>query len=93
MPIEGTSIPRAFRSRLIDRIGLELTKAYIKKGWRVIAAVRTPHTMLETEGGEVVVVKLDVGDKKDAKTVCPTSPSDILTVGGRGTQEQRDYPC
>jgi hypothetical protein len=45
-----------------------LTKAYIEKGWRVIAAVRDPSTMPEVRR-EVVVVKLDAGEKEDAKKV------------------------
>lgn len=45
-----------------------MTKAYIEKGWRVIAAVRDPNKMSEV-GGEVVVVKLDAGEKEDAKKV------------------------
>jgi uncharacterized protein YbjT (DUF2867 family) len=46
-----------------------LAKAYIEKGWRVIAAVRDPNKMPEVGGGEVVVVKLDAGEKEDAKKV------------------------
>jgi hypothetical protein len=45
-----------------------LAKAYIEKGWRVIAAVRDPSTMPEVRE-EVVVVKLDAGVKEDAKNV------------------------
>jgi uncharacterized protein YbjT (DUF2867 family) len=51
---------------------LELTKAYLEKGWRVIAAVRDIESMPEVTGyehGEVVVVKLDAGEKEDAKKV------------------------
>ena len=34
-----------------------------------MAAVRDPSTMPEVRG-EVVIVKLDVGEKEDAKNVC-----------------------
>ena len=56
------------------RVGLELTKAYIQKGWKVIAAVRDPKSMPKTEGGEVVVIKLDAGEKEDAKKASLFSP-------------------
>jgi norsolorinic acid ketoreductase len=46
-----------------------LTKAYLEKGWKVIAAVRDPKKMPDLKEGEVVVVKLDVGEKEDAKKV------------------------
>lgn len=49
-----------------DRVGLELTKAYLHRGWRVIAAVRDPSTMPHLDG-EMVVLKFDVGEKGDAK--------------------------
>jgi uncharacterized protein YbjT (DUF2867 family) len=45
-----------------------LTKAYLEKGWKVIAAVRDPSKMPKVEG-EVVVVRLEVGEKEDAKKV------------------------
>jgi putative NADH-flavin reductase len=48
-------------------VGLELTKAYLEKGWKVIAAVRDPSKM-KVEG-DVMVVKLEVGEKGDAKKV------------------------
>jgi putative NADH-flavin reductase len=48
-------------------VGLELTKAYLEKGWKVIAAVRDPSKM-KIEG-DVMVVKLEVGEKEDAKKV------------------------
>ena len=49
-------------------VGLELTKAYLEKGWKVIAAVRDTKKMPDLQGkGEVVVVKLDSGEKEDAK--------------------------
>jgi putative NADH-flavin reductase len=54
---------------LINSVGLELTKAYLQKGWKVIAAVRDPSKM-EIEG-DVMVVKLEVGEKEDAKNVRP----------------------
>jgi putative NADH-flavin reductase len=44
-----------------------LTKAYLEKGWKVIAAVRDPSKM-KIEG-DVMVVKLEVGEKEDAKKV------------------------
>jgi hypothetical protein len=47
---------------------LELTKAYLEKGWKVIAAVRDTKKMPDVKG-EVVVVKLDSGEKEDAKKV------------------------
>jgi NADP-dependent 3-hydroxy acid dehydrogenase YdfG len=50
----------------MSSIGFELTKAYAQKGWRVIAAVRDIKKMPEVRG-EVVVVKLDAGEKEDAK--------------------------
>jgi hypothetical protein len=56
---------------LIIRVGLELTKAYLSKGWKVIAGVRDPKKMPDLEG-EIVVVKLDAGEKEDAKKVCLT---------------------
>ena len=47
---------------------MELTKAYLEKGWKVIAAVRDTRKMPDLQGkGEVVVVKLDSGEKEDAK--------------------------
>lgn len=55
------------------RVGLELTKAYLEKGWKVVAAVRDPKSMPKLDGGEVVTVKLDAGEKEDAKKVIPTS--------------------
>jgi NAD(P)-dependent dehydrogenase (short-subunit alcohol dehydrogenase family) len=54
----------------MSSIGFQLTEAYIEKGWRVIAAVRDVSKMLEVRG-EVVVVKLDAGEKEDAKNVRP----------------------
>lgn len=49
---------------------MELTKAYLEKGWKVIAAVRDTKKMPDLQGeGEVVVVKLDSGEKEDAKKV------------------------
>lgn len=48
-----------------------MTKAYLEKGWKVIAAVRDPKSMPKLDQGEVVVVKLDAGEKDDAKKVCP----------------------
>ena len=52
---------------LTIRVGLELTKAYLEKGWKVIAAVRDPSKM--DIKGDVMVVKLEVGEKEDAKKV------------------------
>jgi short-subunit dehydrogenase involved in D-alanine esterification of teichoic acids len=56
------------RLGLILRVGLELTKAYLEKGWKVIAAVRDTKKMPDVKG-EMVVVKLDSGEKEDAKKV------------------------
>lgn len=42
----------------------------------MIAAVRDPKSMPKLGGGEVVTVKLDAGEKEDAKKV-HTSPSRI----------------
>jgi hypothetical protein len=50
-----------------------LTKAYLEKGWKIIAAVRDPSKM-KIEG-DVMVVKLEVGEKEDAKKVRPLSAS------------------
>lgn len=47
---------------------MELTKAYLEKGWKVIAAIRDPNSMPKLEG-DVVTVKLDAGEKEDAKNV------------------------
>lgn len=71
------------------RVGLELTKAYIQKGWKVIAAVRDPKSMPKTEGWEVVVIKLDAGEKEDARKASLLSPSAIrvITVWIRGGKE------
>jgi putative NADH-flavin reductase len=79
---------------LISSIGLELIKAYIQKGWRVIAAVRDPSTMPDV-GGEVVVAKLDVGEKDDAKKVCLLHLQLVVidNLGGRGIEEERDHCC
>lgn len=56
----------------MNRVGLELTKAYLEKGWKVIAAVRDTKKMPDLQGkGEVVVVKLDSGEKEDAKKASP----------------------
>jgi len=46
-----------------------LTKAYLDKGWKVIAAVRDTSKMPKVEG-DIVVVRLEVGEKEDAKKVC-----------------------
>ena len=46
-----------------------MTKAYLDKGWKVIAAVRDTSKMPKVEG-DIVVVKLEVGEKEDAKKVC-----------------------
>jgi putative NADH-flavin reductase len=54
---------------LTNRVGLELTKAYLEKGWKVIAAVRDPSKMKKE--GDMMVVKLEVGEKEDAKKVRP----------------------
>jgi len=56
---------------LTIRVGLELTKAYLEKGCKVIAAVRDPSKM--DIKGDVMVVKLEVGEKEDAKKVRPLS--------------------
>lgn len=66
----------------LRRVGLELTKAYLEKGWKVIAAVRDPKSMPKLEKGEVVVVKLDAGEKDDAKKV-RTLPSKRGKKGSR----------
>jgi hypothetical protein len=60
---------REYSTGLINRVGLELTKAYLGKGWKVIAAVRDPSKMPKIEG-DMVVIKLEVGEKEDAKKVC-----------------------
>lgn len=57
-------------------MGLELTKAYLEKGWKVIAAVRDPSKM--KVDGDVMVVKLEVGEKEDAKKVRPLSVFTLL---------------
>jgi hypothetical protein len=49
----------------------------LEKGWKVIAAVRDPSKM-KIEG-EVMVVKLEVGEKEDAKKVSPPSPPSLGT--------------
>lgn len=46
-----------------------MTKAYLEKGWKVIAAVRDPKSMPKLDGGEVVTIKLDAGEKEDARKV------------------------
>jgi len=46
-------------------VGLELTKAYLAKGYQVIAAVRDVSKMPKIEG-KVVVVKLDSGTENGA---------------------------
>lgn len=72
---------------------MELTKAYLEKGWKVIAAVRDTNKMPDLQGeGEVVVVKLDSGEKEDAKKASPpclfTSFSlEANGIGGRGVEE------
>lgn len=54
---------------LIDRIGLELVKAFLaKEDYKVIAAVRDPASMPDL-GEELVVMKLDAGSKTDAAEV------------------------
>jgi putative NADH-flavin reductase len=57
-------------------VGLELTKAYLEKRWKVIAAVRDPSKMKQE--GDMMVVKLEVGEKEDAKKVRPSSSSPFL---------------
>jgi NAD(P)-dependent dehydrogenase (short-subunit alcohol dehydrogenase family) len=86
------------RNQLIDRIGFELTKAYIQKGWRVIAAVRGPSKMPEVDGGEVVIVKLEAGEKEGARKVrhlhLQVSHScHVDWLGGRGIEEERNHCC
>lgn len=53
-----------------ERVGLELTKAYLQKGWKVVATARDVSKMPKVEG-DIVVVKLEVGEKGDAKKVRP----------------------
>lgn len=62
------------------RVGLQLTRAYLADGWRVIAAVRDPASMppLDDLEGEMVVVKLDVGEKEAAKKVYQSILSPVL---------------
>lgn len=45
-----------------------MTKAYLEKGWRVIATVRDTSKMPKLEG-DIMIVKLEVGEKDDAKKV------------------------
>ena len=46
-----------------------MTKAYLDKGWKVIAAVRDTSKMPKVDG-DILVVKLEVGEKGDAKNIC-----------------------
>lgn len=57
-------------ARLSDAysLGLEFTKLYVEKGWKVIAAVRTPSSFPKMEG-DVKVVKYDAGSLTDAGDV------------------------
>lgn len=71
-------------------MGLELVKAYLTDGWKVIAAVRDPSTMpnLDAPEGDLIIVRLDAGEKEDARMVsliprpdcqvaCGDSPSQV----------------